>query len=89
MAEDNKIDPTLWTKLIAWLKGRLSESSTWSALVVFGGYLGYVCDPALIEQICLIGVSLLAAIQIIRKDPITAVKELKTDSSKEDKKDNK
>lgn len=82
MAEDNKIDPTLWTKLIAWLKSRLSESSTWSALVVFGGCLGYVCDPALIEQICLIGVSLLTTIQIIRKDPTTAVKELVSEESK-------
>lgn len=85
MAEDNKIDPTLWVKLIAWLKARLSESSTWSALVVFGGYLGYVYDPALIEQICLIGVSLLTIIQIIRKDSLTAVKELVSEESKKEK----
>lgn len=85
MAEDNKIDPTLWVKLIAWLKARLSESSTWSALVVLGSYLGYVWDPTLIEQICLIGVSLLAVIQIIRKDPITAVKELTPEESKKEK----
>lgn len=85
MAEDNKIDPTLWIKLIAWLKARLSESSTWSALVVLGGYLGYVWDPALIEQICLIGASLLVVIQIIRKDPVTAVKELTPEESKKEK----
>jgi hypothetical protein len=85
MAEDNKIDPTLWVKLIAWLKARLSESSTWSALVVLGSYLGYVWDPTLIEQICLIGVSLLAVIQIIRKDPVTAVKELTPEESKKEK----
>lgn len=85
MAEDNKIDPILWVKLIAWLKARLSESSTWSALVVFGGYLGYVYDPALIEQICLIGVSLLTIIQIIRKDSLTAVKELVSEESKKEK----
>lgn len=85
MAEDNKIDPTLWVKLIAWLKARLSESSTWSALVVLGSYLGYVWDPMLIEQICLIGVSLLAVIQIIRKDPVTAVKELTPEESKKEK----
>lgn len=85
MAEDNKIDPTLWVKLIAWLKARLSESSTWSALVVLGSYLGYVWDPVLIEQICLIGVSLLAVIQIIRKDPVTAVKELTPEESKKEK----
>lgn len=85
MAEDNKIDPTLWVKLIAWLKARLSESSTWSALVVLGSYLGYVWDPALIEQICLTGVSLLAVIQIIRKDPVTAVKELTPEESKKEK----
>lgn len=85
MAEDNKIDPTLWVKLIAWLKARLSESSTWSALVVLGSYLGYVWDPSLIEQICLIGVSLLAVIQIIRKDPVTAVKELTPEESKKEK----
>lgn len=85
MAEDNKIDPTLWVKLIAWLKARLSESSTWSALVVLGSYLGYVWDPALIEQICLISVSLLAVIQIIRKDPVTAVKELTPEESKKEK----
>lgn len=85
MAEDNKIDPTLWVKLIAWLKARLSESSTWSALVVLGSYLGYVWDPALIEQICLISVSLLAVIQIIRKVPVTAVKELTPEESKKEK----
>ena len=85
MAEDNKIDPILWVKLIAWLKARLSERSTWSALVVFGGYLGYVYDPALIEQICLIGVSLLTIIQIIRKDSLTAVKELVSEESKKEK----
>lgn len=85
MAEDNKIDPTLWVKLIAWLKARLSESSTWSALVILGSYLGYVWDPVLIEQICLIGVSLLAVIQIIRKDPVTAVKELTPEESKKEK----
>lgn len=85
MAEDNKIDPTLWVKLIAWLKARLSESSTWSALVVLGSYLGYVWDPGLIEQICLIGISLLAVIQIIRKDPVTAVKELTPEESKKEK----
>ncbi len=85
MVEDNKINPTLWVKLIAWLKARLSESSTWSALVVLGSYLGYVWDPALIEQICLIGVSLLAVIQIIRKDPVTAVKELTPEESKKEK----
>lgn len=81
MADEKKIDPTLWTKLLSWLKARLSESSTWTWLVVVAGYFGYTLDPSLIEYIAGVGVSIIALIQFIKKDPITEVKKEEKDSS--------
>lgn len=71
MTEENKTDPTFWTKTLTWLKSRLTEASTWTAIVAIAGYFGYVIDPAQIEYITGIGLSLIALIQVIKKDPIT------------------
>ena len=78
MAEDNKIDPSLWTIILKWLKARLSESSTWTWIVVAFSYFGWVLDPSLVEYIAGVAVALISLIQFIKKDPVTEIEKVET-----------
>lgn len=71
MSEEGKVNPELVTKILAWLKARLSESSSWTWIVVAASYLGYVLDPSLVEYIAGVAVALISLIQFIKKDPVT------------------
>lgn len=78
---EHKIDPTLWTKILAWLKARLTEPNTWTWIVGAAAYFGYVLDPSLVEYIAGVAVSIITLIQFAKKEPVTAVKELSTIST--------
>lgn len=78
---EHKIDPTLWTKILAWLKARLTEPNTWAWIVGAAAYFGYVLDPSLVEYIAGVAVSIITLIQFAKKEPVTAVKELSATST--------
>jgi len=51
-----------------WFKKRLKEPSTARALVGFTSALGLAIEPALIEEIFTVALSLLSLIEFIRKE---------------------
>lgn len=64
------------TKTLEWLKTRLGEPSTLTWLIALAGYIGYTIDPESLEKIVGVCVALIGVIQIIMKDPVTAIKDL-------------
>ena len=73
---EKKIDPSLWTKVLAWLKARLTEPNTWTWIVGAAAYFGYVIEPTMVEYIAGVAVSVITLIQFAKKEPVTAVKEI-------------
>lgn len=73
---EKKIDPSLWTKILAWLKARLTEPNTWTWIVGAAAYFGYVIEPTMVEYIAGVAVSVITLIQFAKKEPVTAVKEI-------------
>jgi hypothetical protein len=53
-----------------WIIRRFKEPSTWRGLIVLAGIAGYSINPELQEKIIAIGTTLLAAIEIIRKEGV-------------------
>ena len=51
-----------------WLIARLKEPSSWRGLIVLASIVGYKLDPTLQEAIVTAGVSLIALVEIIRKE---------------------
>ena len=73
---EKKIDPSLWTKILTWLKARLTEPNTWTWIVGAAAYFGYVIEPTMVEYIAGVAVSIITLIQFAKKEPVTAVKEI-------------
>lgn len=67
---------SVWSKALAWLKVRLSEPNTWSWIVGAAAYFGYVLDPSMVEYIAGVAISVITLIQVAKKEPVTAVKEI-------------
>jgi hypothetical protein len=51
-----------------WIQKRLKEPSTARALVGFMSALGLAIEPALIEEIITVAISLLSLIEFVRKE---------------------
>ena len=73
---EKKLDPSLWTKSLAWFKARLTEPNTWTWIVGAAAYFGYVIEPTMVEYIAGVAVSVITLIQFAKKEPVTAVKEI-------------
>jgi hypothetical protein len=53
-----------------WIIERLKEASTWRGLVALLGAIGISISPDLIEQIGLVVVALIGAIEVYRKEKV-------------------
>lgn len=51
-----------------WIQNRLKEPSTGRALVGFMSALGLAIEPALIEEVITVAISLLSLIEFVRKE---------------------
>lgn len=51
-----------------WIQNRLKEPSTARAIIGFMSALGLAIEPALIEQIITVSISLLSLIEFVRKE---------------------
>lgn len=77
----------MFSKLLTWIKDRLSESSTLTWIVATAAYFGWVIDPSLLDYIATAAVSLIAIIQFSKKDASTILKKQEKESEKTDKTD--